>query len=144
MHKEKENTLWQTQWNTQKKLMATAILGYKFLKTEEEIRETEKECRTLIVNLANELHPDWTKHITLHEPTYKLQAGTNKHRSAENHKDILQGCINRMHVTHEQKEFERCTQSAIHHIHALTQLALDRVGAIKLAEYDWRTAKLTL
>lgn len=112
---------------------------------ESEINKLNTELRTQLIILTAELGkrfgiPVVQRALTEHpkiKTEFKIQSGTKKDIMANNNCDMLEGCLNRMHVTDEEKEFIQIAKSAQYYIHANTQLALERIGVITVPEWTW-------
>lgn len=119
-----------------KKLMVIAIIGKG---TETEINELEKQAKSKILETAKGINADWYAATTIRETgPIRIQKGTIKRNMAENETDMLEGAMNRMHITDDKDEFTAMLNGALYHIHALSQLALDKIGTITIPEFEWR------
>lgn len=112
---------------------------------ESEIQDLNTELRTQLIILTAELGkrfgiPTVQRALAEHPKTkteFKIQSGTKKNILANNNCDMLEGCLNRMHVTDDSEEFRQMARSAQYYIHANTQLALERIGVITIPEWTW-------
>lgn len=126
-----------------KKLMTIAITGENA--DEELVRKTQNDTDANIKELAEILGKGWADTVPQKpvENSFKIQSGSVHRIIAEEKKDMLIGCINRMCTTDNSEEFKNMVNSAYHCVNALTQLALEKIGVITIPEFKWE-CKLNL
>lgn len=101
------------------KLKFIAITGKG---TEQEIKEMTDAANTATLELAKNINSEWFAAINTNDiKPFRIQSGTNKRNMAENKADMLNGALNRMHVTDNKTEFDKMLHSALYHINALSQ-----------------------
>lgn len=123
--------------------MTIAITGENA--DEELVRKTQNDTDTNIKELTEILGKGWSDKVSQNpvESSFKIQAGREHHLIAEEQKDMLKGCINRMCIMDNSEEFKKMVNSAYHCVNALTQLALEKIGVITIPEFKWE-CKLNL
>lgn len=118
-----------------KKLRQIAITGKG---TKQEIQTLTKQATAELLTTAENINREWSTEPLPEEKPFRIQNGTKKPIMANNMVDMFEGATNRMHTTHDRKEFVNMRNGALYYIQALNQLALEKIGEITIPEYNWR------